>query len=139
MFRYTQIKEEGNDPSKTGKSFGTAHDIASLYKGNEGLPTDKYDETIPKAGEDKKDVSSATPPKLGRPPEHETYGTHEHPLGQDPLGAKAISTLAERSSYANIKLLSDLKKTFKDNKKPDQEFSLLNESNIIDDDDEPNS
>ena len=30
-FRITQIKEEGNDPLETGKSYGTPHDLAYLY------------------------------------------------------------------------------------------------------------
>ena len=30
-FRLNQIEEEGNDPIETGKSYGTPHDLASLY------------------------------------------------------------------------------------------------------------
>jgi hypothetical protein len=30
-FRLNQIQEEGNDPIETGKSYGTPHDLASLY------------------------------------------------------------------------------------------------------------
>ena len=30
-FRVTQIEAEGNDPLETGKSYGTPHDLASLY------------------------------------------------------------------------------------------------------------
>jgi hypothetical protein len=30
-FRLTQIAAEGNDPVETGKSYGTPHDLASLY------------------------------------------------------------------------------------------------------------
>jgi len=30
-FRNHQIQEEGNDPQETGKSYGTPHDLASLY------------------------------------------------------------------------------------------------------------
>jgi hypothetical protein len=30
-FRITQIENEGNDPLETGKSYGTPHDLASLY------------------------------------------------------------------------------------------------------------
>ena len=30
-FRITQIEAEGNDPVETGKSYGTPHDLASLY------------------------------------------------------------------------------------------------------------
>ena len=31
FFRWNQIEEEGNDPLESGKSFGTPHDLASLY------------------------------------------------------------------------------------------------------------
>ena len=30
-FRLAQIEAEGNDPVETGKSYGTPHDLASLY------------------------------------------------------------------------------------------------------------
>ena len=30
-FRIAQIEAEGNDPVETGKSYGTPHDLASLY------------------------------------------------------------------------------------------------------------
>jgi hypothetical protein len=80
VFRLNQIENEGNDPAKTGKSFGTPHDLASLYgkgRGNDGNVPDGYDETlnIP----------------LGRPEEKASaYGTQEHPLGKDPIGKKEI-------------------------------------------------
>jgi hypothetical protein len=31
QFRITQIENEGNDPVESGKSYGTPHDLASLY------------------------------------------------------------------------------------------------------------
>ena len=33
-FRINQIENEGNDPLETGKSYGTPHDLASLYGRN---------------------------------------------------------------------------------------------------------
>ena len=82
QFRLEQIKTEGNDPVKTGQSFGTPHDIATLYKGNGGVPRgyDERSSEMPKSGW----------PGAGRPEEPGTHGTHEHPLGWDPLGNKAI-------------------------------------------------
>ena len=137
LFRREQIKSEGNDPVKTGKSFGTAHDIASLYKDDQGIP-DGYDEKVPK-----KDVANAIKPKLGRPPEHTTYGSHEHPLGQDPIGAKAVSTAAKLSdSVQNItkglkrKTVEILKETYSSKKiEKKDNFGLLDEKNIIETDD----
>ena len=136
-FRREQIKSEGNDPVKTGKSFGTAHDIASLYKGDQGVP-DGYDENLPE-----KDVANVIKPKLGRPPEHTTYGSHDHPLGQDPLGAKAVSNAAKLSdSVQNItkglkrKTVDILKETYNPKKSDKKEdFDLLNEENILEPDD----
>jgi hypothetical protein len=137
IFRREQIKSEGNDPVKTGKSFGTAHDIASLYKGDGGVP-DGYDENIPK-----KDVANAIKPKLGRPSKNTTYGTHEHPLGYDPLGAKEASKAAKISdSIQKItngikrKSVEILKETYSsENTAKNKKITLLDETNIIDSED----
>jgi len=72
-FRLKQIENEGNDPLESGKSYGTPHDLATLYgvSRNGGLPTG-YDEDL----------------KLGRPKEKTTnIGTQENPFGKDRLGA----------------------------------------------------
>ena len=54
-FRIAQIEAEGNDPVETGKSYGTPHDLASLYgKGrtmsDPGNVPDGYNEDDPKLG-----------------------------------------------------------------------------------------
>jgi hypothetical protein len=87
QFRLEQIKTEGNDPIKTGQSFGTAHDIASLYKGEGGVPKG-YDERT-------SEMPPGGWPGAGRPEIPGTHGTHEHPLGWDPLGNKAIRKVYE--------------------------------------------
>jgi hypothetical protein len=73
-FRYNQLQEEGNDPKETGRSYGTPHDLASLYgKGRyEGTNVpDGYDEKAP----------------LGRPKEKLTNrNTQDSPFGKDRLG-----------------------------------------------------
>ena len=72
-FRLTQIKEEGNDPLETGKSYGTPHDLAYLYGNtkNHGTVPDGYDEKTP----------------LGRPKEKaSSINTQDNPLGRDRLG-----------------------------------------------------
>ena len=106
QFRLEQIKTEGNDPVKTGQSFGTPHDIAALYKGDGGLPKG-YDEK-----------SSEMPPRgwpgAGRPEEPGSYGTHDHPLGWDPLGNKMIRESKKKPSASLAKydsLLDELRKT----------------------------
>jgi hypothetical protein len=75
-FRNTQIAEEGNDPLETGRSYGTPHDLASLYGreryADNSLP-DGYDEKA----------------ELGRPKEKASnINTQDNALGRDRLGRK---------------------------------------------------
>jgi len=134
QFRIEQIKTEGNDPIKTGQSFGTPHDLATLYKGNGGVPKGYgSDMETPKGGW----------PGAGRPEEPGTYRTHEHPLGWDPLGNKVSGNVSENRSLkrqsieAYRSLLKSmptkkqaLSETF--NNKTEQESSnLLDEGNIL--------
>jgi hypothetical protein len=83
-FRLGQIENEGNDPAKTGKSYGTPHDLASLYgKGRTGMNTDG---SIPPGYNEKRPV--------GRPKEKSSIiNTQQDPLGKDRLGKKANNTL----------------------------------------------
>jgi len=134
-FRYEQIKGEGNDPLRTGKSFGTAHDIASLYKGDGGVP-DGYDETVPKKDADKVKKSLGTEKPLGRPADHGRYETHDHPLGFDPLGRKEVSNATKLSDsikrvLGNKKTFQILAETYKKEPKKDDNASFLDENNII--------
>ena len=70
VFRLAQIENEGNDPARTGRSFGTPHDLAALYgKGRSGMNNNG---PVP-AGYDEK--------KPGRPVEKASIvGTQEDPL-----------------------------------------------------------
>jgi len=84
LFRLAQIENEGNDPAKTGRSFGTPHDLASLYgKGRNGVGETGaippgYDETRP----------------VGRPKEKASIvGTQKRAFGKDPLGSIENGTL----------------------------------------------
>ena len=84
VFRLAQIENEGNDPAKTGRSFGTPHDLASLYgKGRNGVGETGaippgYDETRP----------------VGRPKEKASIvGTQKRAFGKDPLGSVENGTL----------------------------------------------
>lgn len=126
-FRLSQIESEGNDPTKTGQSFGTAHDIATLYKGNAG---------IPKGYDEREQAPEGGWPGAGRPEIPGTYATHEHPLGWDPLGHKAnrISEKRIGLSMAEQQMLKDMKKsviteTF-DLNQPKKK-SLLDEDNLL--------
>jgi hypothetical protein len=79
-FRLNQIQEEGNDPIETGKSYGTPHDLASLYgKGrmysDPGNVPDGYNENDP----------------VGRPVDSiSKTGKQDSNFGKDRLGVKRM-------------------------------------------------
>ena len=85
-FRIAQIREEGNDPVETGKSYGTPHDLASLYSktgGPEGELPPGYDNDT----------------QLGRPKEKvSTINTQDNALGRDRLGVKDMKS-DDQSGY----------------------------------------
>jgi hypothetical protein len=91
-FRISQIENEGNDPVESGTSFGTPHDLASLYgKGRYGEVPIGYDEK-----------------EAGRPEEKVSdYGTQDHALGKDPIGKAGMHEPLKSScgywSYLDIR------------------------------------
>ena len=97
-FRLAQIEAEGNDPLQTGKSYGTPHDLASLYgKGRMySDPTnvpDGYDETEEKT-------------TLGRPKEKVSKrNTQDDNFGKDRLGSKGM----KKDYNSNKKIKQDFK------------------------------
>jgi hypothetical protein len=135
-FRFSQIENEGNDPAQSGKSYGTPHDLATLYgKGRNGVGDigavpPGYNERAP----------------VGRPKEKSSIiGTQSDPLGKDRLGSKENSTLytankpeengtpkggsplALAEYFRNKDLLKSIIFT-----KPSEKKDMLNESNIRD-------
>jgi len=77
-FRLAQIENEGNDPLETGKSYGTPHDLASLYgKG-------RYESTnVPVGYDEEKDY--------GRPSEKiSDRNTQDNAFGKDRIGADGV-------------------------------------------------
>ena len=74
-FRISQIENEGNDPVATGQSFGTPHDLASIYGREQGELPAGYDENKP-----------------GRPREKMSIlGTNADPVGgRDRLGVQGM-------------------------------------------------
>ena len=87
-FRNAQIEAEGNDPVETGKSYGTPHDLASLYGqgrmySDPGNVPDGYDENTP----------------LGRPQDSITSrGKQDSNFGKDPLGVKRMKDTDKNDS-----------------------------------------
>ena len=79
-FRFNQILDEGNDPKMTGKSYGTPHDLASLY--GKGRMHDQPEEVPVGYGDDL---------ELGRPEEKATdRNTQDDFLGKDRLGVNGM-------------------------------------------------
>ena len=78
-FRMAQIETEGNDPLTTGRSYGTPHDLASLY--GKGRMYTEPESDVP-AGYDEKET-------LGRPKEKASnINTQDNAFGRDRLGRK---------------------------------------------------
>ena len=113
QFRLAQIEAEGNDPIESGKSYGTPHDLASLYgKGRmysdpSNLP-DGYDET----------TTDKEP--LGRPTEQPTNrDKQEGNFGKDRLGRKGMKkdyndTSKNVSEQESSRILSKYESMLKD-------------------------
>ena len=133
-FRLSQIENEGNDPVVTGESYGTPHDLASIYGARE-------QGEVP-AGYDERD-----PQPEGRPREKfSILGTQKDPLGgRDRLGVHGMKggypsdneNVKENTTTAKI-VMSRNKDIFQGKKKlifekvEEQTSNLLDENNIQD-------
>ena len=92
-FRQKQISEEGNDPKVTGKSYGTPHDLASLY-GKGRMYSEP--ENVP--------VGYGDDLKLGRPEEKSTNrNTQDDNFGKDRLGTKGMNDKDNENENGSIK------------------------------------
>lgn len=142
MFRYNQIEQEGNDPALSGESYGTPHDLASIYKSN---ASGENKQELPKGYDEKE--------KVGRPKSKKSiYNTDKSAFGRDPIGKKdmfdkkkstrnddirAMALEHNNNIISHTKLIKDLS-NLKKNKQlltenELEKTSLLNEKNIIDD------
>jgi|TARA_R110000803_G_scaffold171990_1_gene234893 hypothetical protein len=154
LFRITQIENEGNDPAKSGKSYGTPHDLASLYGRRMGEQKGMPFGSVPPGYED-----TDTPgigkigPEGGRPRVHAShYGTNDGLGGRDPLGtdgmkggfasdnenvnesdnsSKVDNTLARTLFYQNKDIFKNDKQIIFENKE-EIDDNLLNEDQIHD-------
>jgi hypothetical protein len=129
-FRLSQIENEGNDPVATGQSFGTPHDLASIYGREQGEVLPGYDENKP-----------------GRPREKmSVIGTNADPMGgRDRLGVQGMKG-GFPSDNENVKEgINNTMSVFLRNKniftgkkqnlfeqEVEKESDLLNEENIKD-------
>jgi len=102
-FRLTQIENEGNDPAISGISYGTPHDLATLY-GRRSGETPK----VPAGYSEKEN-------EPGRPEVHASIkGTPDDPLGGiDPLGNKISMKGGYPSDNENVNESEQEINTFK--------------------------
>ena len=129
-FRLSQLENEGNDPTESGMSYGTPHDLASLY-GN------KRDKSVGPAqvptGYDEK--------PQGRPTEKpQNYGSDQSNFSRDPLGKQGltpdkpekpsdgnrVSTFEAKSIKQSLQKLRNKKQILKET----NESGMLSEKNI---------
>jgi len=145
-FRIAQIESEGNDPAKSGMTYGTPHDLASMY-GRRSVATPKGGEPgalPPGYSEVEKDQEWGQPgPEGGRPTEKASvYGTNDNPLGgRDPLGVhgmhggfpsdneNVMENTSTKSVYAKNQ---DMLKNIVFDAKEAEEADMLKEDNIKD-------
>ena len=153
LFRLGQIENEGNDPAKSGKSYGTPHDLASLYGRRQGdvkgMPFGK----VPAGFEDDTPGIGEIGPEGGRPRIRAShYGTNDGLGGRDPLGQHGMkggfdsdnenvneqestsridNTLAKTLFYQNKDMFNDKKQIIFENKEEEND-KLLDESQIQD-------
>ena len=119
-FRMSQLENEGNDPAESGTSYGTPHDLASLY-GN------KRDKSVGPAqvptGYDEKDP--------GRPVEKpQSYGSDKGNFSRDPLGKQGLTPdKPEKPSEGNKTSTFEAKNIKKSLQKLYGKSQLLKEEN----------
>jgi hypothetical protein len=105
-FRRAQIEAEGNDPLETGKSYGTPHDLASLY-GQGRMESDPGN--VPDGYNEKSD--------LGRPQEKSTNrNSQADNFGKDRLGSAGMKNDYNDSPNNNGLNLENAKTVYAKNK-----------------------
>ena len=150
-FRLNQIEGEGNDPAKSGMTYGTPHDLASMY-GRRSVSTPKGggQDELPAGYAEVKDDEPISDwgqpgPEGGRPKEKSSvYGTTKAMGGRDPLGSHGMhggfpsdnENISEvRTSKAKLEYLrnEDMLKHIVFTKNSDStDGDLLKEENIKD-------
>ena len=147
-FRKAQIENEGNDPAKSGVTYGTPHDLASMYgRRSESTPKGSGPFELPTGYSEfdpaKKSDWGQPGPEGGRPRERASrYGTNDGIGGRDPLGQQGMkggfpsdnenvneNNLTQSVLEQNKEALKDI--VFKQNLQEDTD-NLLSDSNIKD-------
>ena len=135
-FRIAQIEAEGNDPAKSGRSYGTPHDLASMY-GRRATATEKgggpgsvpagYNEVGPEGGRPREKMS--------------VYGTNDDPMGgRDRLGVHGMhggfpsdnENMMETNTTKAETIYHQIKDSFEDKKKLIFEDKKEDKSKLLD-------
>jgi hypothetical protein len=138
IFRLSQLENEGNDPAVSGMSYGTPHDLASMYgrRAYEGgkVPTgygDRNPEGRPR--ENMSILGTQDDPLGGR----DRLGTHGmkggYPSDNDNVNESALRTqsiLLKNSDITKIKFVKEM--AIEGIDKKNLKETLLNEDNIKD-------
>jgi len=131
IFRINQIENEGNDPLESGESYGTPHDLASLYSNKR----DKAVKDVPDGYDENKPGRPKT--KLSR------YDSDQSNIGRDPLGKSGltgddtpnrsnnVSTFALEENSRILKKLSLNRLKGSQLLNEENQKSMLDEKNII--------
>ena len=141
-FRIAQIEGEGNDPAKSGTTYGTPHDLASMYgRRSTSTPKGAGEDEVPQGYEEQPDWDESGP-EGGRPREKASlYGTNDALGGRDPLGVHGMhggfdsdnDKVAENYKTNAIYLRNkDLFKDIVFKKQDTKESQMLSEDNIKD-------
>jgi hypothetical protein len=141
-FRTAQIEGEGNDPAISGTTYGTPHDLASMY-GRRATATPKGSGAgdVPKGYEDVPEWGMPGP-EGGRPVEKASvYGTNDALGGRDPLGQHGMKggfpSDADNVNESKTKTIlkqneESLKQIVFNKTTKDNDSDLLSEQNIKD-------
>ena len=132
-FRLAQIEAEGNDPVETGKSYGTPHDLASLY--GKGRIYSDPGNVPPGYNKDQ---------ELGRPKDSiSKTGTQDSNFGKDPLGTSRMKDTDKNDSLDSRTdtnksgmTLESAKTTYMKNKNM---FKKLNKKQLVFENDKDNT
>lgn len=122
-FRLKQVAEEGNDPEVTGKSYGTAHDIASMQVASKFTPGQYGESNKHLYSKDEREENK------GKPDQYKgSFETvRDQDFGRDPVGRREINKL---EGYQRLlKKLDQLKPSKKQN------HIMLSEEILLKDDD----
>ena len=141
-FRIAQIEGEGNDPAKSGTTYGTPHDLASMYgRRSTSTPKGAGEDEVPQGYEEQPDWDESGL-EGGRPREKASlYGTNDALGGRDPLGVHGMhggfdsdnDKVAENYKTNAIYLRNkDLFKDIVFKKQDTKESQMLSEDNIKD-------